>query len=198
MRNVIFDMGNVLINYDPEHFVRRETSDPEDQALLLRHIFHSPQWPMLDGGEMDEPELEALVLTALPKRLHAAAHRLIFAWNEPMEPIPGMAELACECKARGMGVYLLSNASRRQTEYWPMIPGSAVFDGAVVSALERRVKPDPEIYRILLDRYRLRPEDCLFIDDIQKNVDGALAVGIPAVRFTGDVEALRSHIFGMA
>ena len=57
------------------------------------------------------------------------------------------------------------------------------------------VKPGPEIYRTLLERYRLRPEDCLFVDDVQQNVDGAVAVGMHAVRFTGDAAALREVVF---
>lgn len=195
MRNIIFDMGNVLINYGPEHFVDREDLSPADRALLLENIFHAPEWPMMDSGELNEPDMEARVLPRLPERLHAVTRRLIYSWERPMEPIPGMAELAAECKARGMGVYLLSNASRRQPEYWPDIPGSEHFDGAVISALVRQVKPGPGIYRTLLERYGLRPEDCLFIDDMQKNVDGALAVGMHAVRFTGDVEALRRVVF---
>ena len=195
MRNIRFDMGNVLINYNPRHFVDRENLSPEDSALLLENIFHAPQWPKMDSGELNEPDMEAQVLPKLPERLHAVARRLLYSWERPMEPIPGMAELAAECKARGMGVYLLSNASRRQPEYWPDIPGSEHFDGAVISALVRQVKPGPEIYRTLLDRYDLRPEDCLFIDDLQKNVNGALAVGMHAVRFTGDIEALREAVF---
>ena len=195
MRNIIFDMGNVLINYDPERFVDRENLPAEDGALLLEAIFQAPEWPMMDAGELDEPDMEALVLPKLPERLHAVARKLLYSWERPMEPIPGMAELITECKARGMGVYLLSNASRRQPEYWPDIPGSEHFDGAVISALVRQVKPGPEIYRTLLERYRLRPEDCLFVDDVQQNVDGAVAVGMHAVRFTGDAAALREVVF---
>ena len=195
MRNIIFDMGNVLINYDPEHFVDREDLSDADRALLLANIFRSPEWPMVDSGELDEPDLETRVLPKLPERLHAVARKLLYSWERPMEPIPGMAELITECKARGMGVYLLSNASRRQPEYWPDIPGSEHFDGVVISALVRQVKPGPEIYRTLLERYRLRPEDCLFVDDVQQNVDGAVAVGMHAVRFTGDAAALREVVF---
>ena len=195
MRNIIFDMGNVLINYDPEHFIEREGVFGEDAALLMAAVFNAPEWPMMDAGALDEPDMEAAAFARLPERLHAVAHRLIYHWEEPSEPIPGMAALIRDIKAAGMGVYLLSNASRRQYDYWPGIPGSECFDGRVVSAYERQVKPEPAIYRTLLTRYRLDPAQCLFVDDLQKNVDGARAVGIPAVRFTGDVDALRSAIF---
>lgn len=197
VKNVIFDMGNVLIKYDPAYFIERENIASEaDRALLMEAVFRAPEWPMQDSGAIDEPEMEAAALKRLPERLHAVAHRLIWAWNEPVEPIPGMAELIRDCKARGLGVYLLSNASRRQREYWPTIPGSECFDGGVVSAFERQIKPGPEIYRTLLERYRLDPAECVFVDDIQRNVDGALAVGMGGILFTGDAQALREALFG--
>ena len=195
MRNIVFDMGNVLINYDPVWFVERLGPLPEgDRALLLREIFHSPDWPRLDAGEIREADLEAAALARLPERLHAAARRLIYRWEEPSEPVPGMAEFIRACKGRGFGIYLLSNASLRQKDYWPGIPGSECFDGRVVSAEERCVKPDPRIYRILLERYGLRAEECLFVDDVPANVEGARARGMEAFLFTGDVGALRRAV----
>ena len=196
MKNIVFDMGNVLINYDPEHFVARAGVDsPEDRELLLDAVFRSPQWPLLDLGEMDEAGLEAVALPRLPERLHAVARDLIHHWEVPMEPIPGMADFIRECRDRGCGVYLLSNASVRQREYWDDIPGREYFDGAVVSAYEHCVKPMPGIYVALLERYGLRAEDCLFVDDMQPNVDGAVAVGMRGFRFTGDIDALRRAAF---
>ncbi|MGX8706075.1 MAG: HAD family hydrolase [bacterium] len=195
MRNIIFDMGGVLLRFDPEHFLAREALSDADRALLMAAVFRAPEWPMLDSGALDEADMEPIALSKLPERLHAVAHRLIFDWEEPIEPIPGMAELVAECKNRGYSVYLLSNASRRQPEYWPKIPGSEHFDGGVVSAFERQVKPNPEIYHTLLNRFHLSPADCLFIDDMQRNVDAAIAVGMCAVRFTGDVQAIRKAIF---
>ena len=125
---LLFDMGNVLIHYDPQHFLERMgLTGPQDQELLLREISHSPLWPKLDEGEMTEGELEALVLPRLPERLHSYAHQLIFHWDDPIEPIPGMAALLEDCKKAGLKLYLLSNASRRQPEYWGNIPGSAAF-----------------------------------------------------------------------
>ena len=196
LQNIIFDMGNVLINYDPVHFVEREgIADAADRELLLNTIFRAEGWAKLDSGEMVEAELESQVLPALPARLHAAAHRLIFAWERRIEAIPGMEALIQECKGRGLGVYLLSNASLRQPEYWKDVPCSRFFDGAVVSACERCVKPDPEIYRRLLDRYGLEAGECVFVDDVQANVDGAVAAGMCGIRFEGSAEKLREALF---
>lgn len=192
LHSIILDMGNVLLRYDPEHFLDRlEIYDPQDRALLLHEIFHSPLWPKLDSGELTEAGLEEHALKNLPQRLHAAAHKLIFAWDDPIEPTPGMAAFLTDCKSAGLGLYLLSNASARQPEYWPRVPGSPLFDGVVVSAFCRCVKPGEEIYRHLLEKYHLDPKGCLFVDDMEANVYTAEALGIHGFVFTGDVPALR-------
>lgn len=199
IRNVVFDMGNVLIRFDPVHFVERAgIENKEDRQALLDAVFHSPEWPLMDRGDLDESDLYEIARRRLPERLHAAAHELIFSWERPMEPIPGMADLARDCKAAGMKVYLLSNASRRQTEYWPDIPGSECFDGAVISALLRLVKPDAAIYRALLERYRLNAEETVFIDDMPVNVAGAIEAGMRGIVFDGDVAALRRAVLAGA
>ncbi len=195
LHSIILDMGNVLLRYDPEHFLDRlEIHSPQDRALLLREIFHSPLWPKLDSGELTEAGLEKQALKNLPQRLHAVAHKLIFAWDDPIEPIPGMAAFLTDCKSAGLGLYLLSNASVRQPEYWPRVPGSSLFDGVVVSALCRCVKPGEEIYRHLLEKYHRNPKECLFADDMEANVHAAEILGIHGFIFTGDVLALRRQV----
>lgn len=197
IRNVVFDMGNVMRFFRPEHYIERLGLESEaDRALLLKHVFRCVEWVLLDWGALDETGLEAAVLPRLPERLHDSARQLIHHWYETVEPVPGMAELARDCKAAGLGVYLLSNASFRLRDYWPTIPGSEYFDGMVISAELHWIKPMPEIYRHLLEKYHLRAEECLFIDDLPLNVSGALQVGMQAVVFDGDVGALRRAIFG--
>lgn len=186
IRNLILDMGNVLIKYDPERFIERlALPDPADGELLLREIFRSEDWARQDSGALNEAALLDRVCARIPTRLHGAARRLIFHWNEPIEPIPGMAELVRRCRSCGLKLYLLSNASIRHREYWQSVPGSECFDGRVISAEEGCVKPDPEIYLRLLARFGLRAEDCLFVDDTMENVEGARRVGMQAVLFCG-------------
>ena len=191
IRNIVFDMGNVLINYDPAHFVARlGLENPEDEQLLLREIFQSPDWARQDRGEIGESGLYALVCGRLPARLHGAAEELIFRWNEPIEPIGGMDGLVKKCKDAGLGVYLLSNASVRQREYWDEIPGSELFDGRIISAEVKCVKPGPEIYGILLERFGLKAEESVFVDDMPANVEGAKRAGLRGILFDGDPDAL--------
>lgn len=195
IRNLVLDMGNVLLNYTPRHFIEREgISDPAEAELLMREVFQSVEWSMMDWGAMTEEEVEPCILARLPERLHAAANRFIFSWNEPAEPIEGMAALIRECRERGMGIYLLSNASERLYAYFGTIPGNECFDGLVVSATEKCVKPMPEIYRRLLEKYDLKAEECLFVDDIPINVSGAILCGMQGHVFDGNVEKLRAAL----
>ena len=197
IHNVIFDMGGVMIRYDPTHFIEREgVESAGDRELLLKAVFHSKEWPMLDAGDLNEADAEPIMLARLPERLHETARRLLWSWERPMEPIPGMADLARDCKAAGLHVYLLSNASARQPEYWPDIPGSECFDGAVISALVHCVKPHRDIFEHLLARFSLNADECLFIDDMPANVRGAIDAGFHGAVFTGDVDALRRAVFG--
>lgn len=138
--------------------------------------------------------MEEQVLPRLPRRLHAAAHALIFEWDRPIQPVPGMAGFLEECKKAGLGLYLLSNASVRQPEYWPRVPGSHLFDGGVVSAFCHMAKPSPEIYRYTLEKFHLPSEECLFVDDVGENVTAAAGVGMEGFLFTGDVAALRRKV----
>lgn len=195
IRNVVFDMGNVLIRWDPEYFVARAgVTDPQDARLLLDNIYRTPEWVMLDSGAVNEEQVYEKACAGLPERLHDLAWQLVFRWHDPIEPIPGMADFVQKCKVAGLGVYLLSNASFRQKDYWPRIPGSALFDGRVVSAEAGWMKPSREIYALLTEIYGLKAEECVFVDDIAANVMGAMRAGMHALLFDGDVDQLKRRI----
>lgn len=195
LRNIILDMGNVLIRYEPSHFVACCGIEcAEDRQLLLNEIFLSADWPLLDMGLLNENELEHRVLNRLPNRLHEIAHQLIFHWSEPIEPIPGIAEFLKDCKSAGLRLYLLSNASFRQPDYWQNVPGNELFDGVMISAFEGCAKPSTEIYLRLLERFHLSAEECFFVDDVENNILAATAVGIHGFQFSGNVDALRKAI----
>ena len=114
-------------------------------------------------------------------------------WDRPILEIDGMYDLVAELKSMGYGIYLLSNASVRQHDYWPRIPASRFFDGKLISADHHVIKPQPEIYRLCLEKFGLQAEECFFIDDAPANVEGALCCGIPGVVFHGDAKLLRSQ-----
>lgn len=194
IRNILFDMGNVLIRFDREFFIERLGVQPEDKQMLMREVFHSVEWVQMDRGSIVEAEAVASICKRLPAHLHDAAEKLVAMWDRPILPIDGMYELVEELKHAGYGIYLLSNASLRQHEYWPRIPASNFFDGTIISADEQVMKPGAEYYLRALNRFGLKAQECFFVDDVPANVEGALFCGIPGAIFRGDATLLRKQM----
>ena len=105
-----------------------------------------------------------------------------------------MAELVRELKEAGYGLYLLSNASLRMPAYWPRVPGNEFFDGVLLSCQVRYVKPEQEIFRLLFERFGLKPEECFFVDDAPLNIEAAFCAGMAGAVFHGDAEDLRTNL----
>ncbi len=194
IRNLIFDMGNVLIRFDRELFLSRLGLEGAERELLMQEVFLSLEWARMDRGSLTDEEAARNICQRVPEHLHSAVRQLVEKWDRPILPIEGMYELVEELKAKGYGIYLLSNASFRQHDYWPRIPVSRFFDGTLVSADENVVKPQPEIYQLLLDRFSLKGEECLFVDDVPANIEGAYYCGIPGIVFHGDAGLLRQKL----
>lgn len=195
IRNIIFDMGGVLIRFDREYFIDRlGITDEADKKLLMREVFQSLEWAQMDRGALTDYEATDRMCLRLPEHLHDAAKKLTQMWDRPILPIPGMEAYIRELKARGYKLYLLSNASCRHPDYWPKVPGSELFDGRLISYEVHYVKPEQQIYRILCDRYQLKPEECVFIDDNIPNAEGAVWFGMEAIVFHGDAEEFRPKL----
>ena len=191
IKNVIFDMGGVLLDYNPPRFIDYLSVSPEDKALLLREVFNSVEWFRLDHGPIGEADAAAAMKARLPARLHTAVDRMLNWWDFEVEPVAGMAELLEELKKLGYGLYLLSNAGVRQPEYFDRLPSAQYLDGRFVSAFYKLLKPQYEIYETMLKEFDLKAEECFFVDDSTSNVEGAYCVGIAGAVFDGDVERLR-------
>lgn len=191
IRNIVFDMGGVLLHYDPSHFVDLLHVSAEDKAILMREVFNTVTWYRMDRGTIEEEEAAAAMKKNLPPRLHGEVDRLIQWWELELRPVGGMEELLRELKELGYGVYLLSNATLRQPEYFDRIPASRYLDGRMVSAFYRLLKPQHEIFEAMLEKFALKAEECFFVDDSVANVEGAYCIGIAGAVFDGDVSRLR-------
>ena len=192
IRNIIFDMGEVLIHFDRPFFLQRLGLQPEEETLLMRQVFQSLEWARMDRGSMTDLEAAQSICQRVPAHLHEAVHKLVGMWDRPILPVEGMYELVKELKEKGYRLLLLSNASIRQHEYWPRIPAHVFFDGKLISADVKLVKPQPEIYRLLCETFDVRPEECFFVDDSIQNIEGAFCCGIAGAVFHQDVSELRA------
>ena len=192
IRNIVFDMGNVLIRFDPLLFIEREgITDQEDRKTILDELFNSVEWAQMDRGILEEKTAEPFILKRFPERLHPAVCNLLYHWAIPGDEFYGMRELVAELKEAGYRLFLLSNASTAQHRYWPLFPVSRYFDGKLISCDVKVVKPMREIYQIFTDRFLLDPEECLFIDDAPANVAAAITCGWNGIVFHGDAVQLR-------
>ena len=195
IRNIVFDMGGVLIDFNPECFMDREgLTEEADRNIIRKELFRSVEWVMMDLGRLTEDEVEPRVCARVPDRLQAHVSHLLKHWSDERRMIDGMEDLVRDLKAAGYGIYLLSNASVDQPNYWKRLPVSQYFDGTLVSAFVKRVKPMDEIYQIFIQRFGLLPEECVFIDDVPMNVAGAILNGWDGIVFYGDPRELREKL----
>lgn len=196
--NVVFDMGGVLMDWDPVRISQTLCPDPDDAGLVAHAVFDAREWGWVDAGAVCPETVAWTAKLKLPERLHEMADRFVNHWYDEgiFDPFPAMGTLIRELKAAGYGIYLLSNAGPTFEEYRHRIPAIEVFDGVLVSCYEHVVKPDAPIYLLLCERYGLEPASCLFVDDLRRNVVGAERAGMQGYLYDGDVEALRRYILG--
>ncbi|MCI9380947.1 MAG: HAD family phosphatase [Dorea sp.] len=186
MKNVIFDMGNVLLTYDPEVCLNHIVEKEEDRALIRRELFEGPEWVQGDLGELTDEERFNGVSKRVPERLHEELRRCTVEWDMCMHPVKQAREFCDYLKKSGFGIYVLSNASSSFYRYFPRFAPFDYFDGIVVSCDVHIIKPDIRIYQHLLKKYNLRADECFFIDDLEANIEGARNAGIDGAVFEGD------------
>ena len=191
IKNVIFDFGTVLLDWNPKRLYTPYFQDEAKCDWFLEHICNRAWNDEMDKGKPTDVGTEEKVaqFPEWEKEIRMYFDR----WIEMIgDETPGMYELELELKAAGYGIYGLTNWNN---ETFRLVRGKRIFqvlDGMVVSAEEKLLKPEPEIYECLLGRYGLDREECVFIDDIPKNVAGAEAVGLRAIIFENPAQVRRT------
>lgn len=194
IKNIILDMGNVLLDYDPEVVLNYFLEDEEDKAVIRRELFEGPEWVEGDLGHLTDEERFFGVSKRVPGRLHKALKQCAEQWHMCMQPMEGAKEFCDLAKAKGYRLYVLSNASNSFYGYFPRFAPLHYFDGIVVSCDIHIVKPDIRIYQHLLKQYNLVPKECFFVDDMEYNVKGAKDAGMQGEVFQGDFGKIRECI----
>lgn len=182
---VAFDLGGVLIDWNPRHLYRKLFADPAEMEDFLDRICTSDWHRQHDLGADITSSCERLAAR------HPAYRDMIMAWAERGEEMAAgqydqMVCLLAEVKAAGLRCFALSNMETQPFAIrLARFPFMSWFDGHVISGLEGVAKPDPRIFQILLDRYGLAPEETAFTDDSPSNVEAARVLGINAVQYAG-------------
>ena len=194
IRHIVFDMGQVLVQFSAGLFSERLRLSAEDAELIRREVLTTVEWVRMDRGTISDDDALARMCARLPQRLHDTAAYLVRRWNDPIVPVPGMADVARDLKAAGYDLYLLSNAATRQHTYWHDIPGSEYFSGTFISADYHLLKPEDAIYQAFFKKFGLKPEECLFIDDSAPNIEASENAGMAGIVFHGDAACLRRQL----
>ena len=194
IRNIVFDMGGVLIEWTPDLLMDKLGIDKEDKDIIRKELFKETEWIALDAGKIREEEAFDSVSKRVDARLHPYIDFLIRKWPElPFVEVEGIVDLIYELHDNGYKLYLLSNADLKQKDYFPKMRGYECFAGRVTSAEVKMLKPEEEIFRHLCDKYDLDPEECYFIDDMNSNVYHALKYGFEGSVFF-DTKRLRKKM----
>ncbi len=180
---VIFDIGTVLIDWNPKHLYSKLLPDEAAIDAFLREIGFDEWNRALDaGGRWDPAIAELTARYPHRKALIEAAH---LRWHEMLPgAIDESVAILERLSEKGVPLYAITNySSEKWAETRARFPFFGHFRDIVVSGDEKLLKPDAAIYRLCLERNALKAEDCLFIDDSPKNVAGAAAVGIETILF---------------
>lgn len=192
-KNIIFDLVNVVLDYNPVAYLKEKFNDNKVEEIILDTVFKSEEWPMLDRGVITEEEaIERIVNRDIKNKefIEIAFEN----WYEMLRPLNDTVMLIKELKNKGFNLYYLSNFHLKAFDY--VIKKNEVFklfDGGVVSFKEKLLKPEKEIYTKILEAYDLKADECIFIDDVFENVEGANKEGIKGIQFK-NVKDLRKEL----
>jgi putative hydrolase of the HAD superfamily len=178
IKNIVFDLGNVLISFDPPEYLKKKNYPENIRNTILNDIFGSQEWLLLDNGNITLSEaIESISLKSSLKREEIA---LIFSFRtDIMFPLDDNVRLLPALKKQGFKLYFLSNFpldifEEIKNDYFFF----RYFDGGIISSEVKLSKPDNRIFNLLLEKYLLNPEDSLYIDDIEVNVNAAVSTGM--------------------
>ena len=188
IRNIVFDVGMVIAEWKPLEWMTRRYGREKGEAIW-RATVESPFWrENIDLGYLSEKEILEASAAACPE-LAREIRELDGEWYGIFRPIPGTGELAERLGKAGFHLYYLSNFPREAFCYLrERYPAFRPMEGGVASWEVHCCKPDPAIYRALLEKYRLVPGETVFADDVAANVEAARAQGIVAHQFTTAAE----------
>jgi putative hydrolase of the HAD superfamily len=183
VRNVIFDLGGVLLEWNPDHILSRFQPEFDLRKRLRQALFGHPDWQLFDRGGLSEPEL----IDRMEARIGISRAELIAivdAVRDSLVEKPDTVRLVRALHQRGIDLYCLSNMPasiyahlRRRHAFWD------VFRGIVISGEVRMIKPEPQVFTHLLQRFNLRAQETIFVDDLSANIEAARGVGLHTILF---------------
>ncbi len=178
IKNIIFDLGNVLIEYSPEKFISKFVAK-KNQERFYKRVFKEQEWQDLDRGILEYDEAIKIFTKDLPEEKESIEKLFKENIQGVLFPIEENLKLLPKLKEKGYKLYILSNFHKEAfLEIEKKCEFKKYFDGKIVSYDVKLLKPEKEIYEGLLKKYNLNPEETLFIDDTLVNIESAKKLGI--------------------
>ena len=192
IKNVIFDLGNVLLNFEPKGYLKSKIPI-EKIEIVYKSIFQSEEWVSLDRGTITEEEAKDNIISRnieYKEYINIAFEN----WYDILTPVEKNIRILEKLKQNKYKIYYLSNfhdlAFKYVTKKYDFFKK---FDGGVVSYEEKMLKPECEIYERIIKKYNLNPNECVFVDDTKINVDAAMECGLYGIHLK-DIDTLEENL----
>ncbi len=192
-KNIVFDIGNVVVKFEPRNYLIDKFSEVETENFLFENFFNCEEWLQLDSGEITPTQANSIYMSRAKTAGYAfEMQALIDDWCEMLTPITETCMMINKLKQLGYDIYFLSNISQRALEHlYRKTTVMKLFKGGIASYEVGRLKPDVEIYRALIERYKLDPSISIYVDDLGANIPPAYRLGMHSFQFT-DANTLKA------
>ncbi len=189
VKNIIFDLGNVLLDFKPELFLSEKYSEDINlQERLYQEIFQSKEWVMLDKGTLGQEEVVDILSERHPNDADKIKE-IFHSWTEMLKPISGTVSILEKLKLYNYKLYVLSNYHIKAFDkVFEENTFFQYFDGMVIFAKEKTIKLERKIYQKLIKRYQIIPKESIFIDDTIENLKGAEKFEFNTILFSSPLE----------
>ena len=194
VKNIIFDLGNVLLSFNPVMYLHTRISNREKAQQVYEEVFTSEEWLMLDRGVITEEEAVNEICSRSTE--NSELIRLVMHnWYQLLTPIEDNVKVLKELKHKGYRLYVLSNfhllAYENVTKRYNFF---GHFDGGIISCKETLLKPEEGIYDKLIKKYNINPKESIFIDDTKENIEIAIRLGFEAILYTNSKDLIKNLI----
>lgn len=189
-KNYIFDYGDVLYLFNSKDIISKYIDNQKEIDFLNDILIE--EWGKLDIGAIEYEDYINNCIDKTPESLQVTVSTIFKTWPKALPRVEGMYDVLKEVKEKAEGgVFLISNAPAYLEEVKDIYPEMELFDDIIISGACKMVKPDENIYRYAMDRFDIKPEETFFIDDRERNIEGAKKIGLNGYVFDGDVNKLR-------
>ena len=165
IKNIIFDLGNVIINYNQEKIIKQFTQNKDEHDYIIEQIFKAPEWQMMDLGTVTNQEAANIINQRNNFKYKDLTDEFLNNWYKVQIINRDVVEFAKKLYKKGYKLYVLSNMANLTFEFFKNDEFFEMCDGIIISAHEHIKKPDIKVFEILMSRYNLKPHECIFIDD---------------------------------